>query len=248
MCGIADLRITSKDGDANAAEDTIQPRTPLEGCAPLTATALRSADVGAVLSSAEKADWRAETFDMAAISVILVHALCASAAHEHEAFWCLHHFFQKHVRTGAVFALMHTLELHLSQHDPQLLEHVHHLGLNVCDISRVWIRSFFAGALPLFHLLPLWDVMFCVGADFAVAVAAALFEMLRARLVDTCDRGAFLQLLCVGPRHLAADIDLVAAALLVWEQHVSAVVASVKQIHMCLSVSACLRVCVCVCV
>ena len=57
--------------------------------------------------------------------------------------------------------------------------------------------------------------MFCVGTDFAVAIAAALFEMLRARLVDTCDRGAFLQLLCVGPRHLAADIDLGAAALLV---------------------------------
>jgi hypothetical protein len=204
-------------------------------CIPLTARALPSAELESLAwesgqrrqqTDEERHERQAESFDMASIAAIIVLAMRTPGGEEHEAFWCLHRFAVLHAVTGAVFGLVHLLQSHLAMHDPELLCHLHDLGLSVGDVSRAWFRNLFAGTLAVKDVLTLWDLLLCFGTDFAIAVAAALLQGLRARLLQLGPgaeaRGRVLEMTCCAGRHLPSSHHLVSAALEMWQQHIRA--------------------------
>lgn len=204
-------------------------------CIPLTARALPGAELESLAwesgqrrqqTDEERHERQAESFDMASIAAIIVLAMRTPGGEEHEAFWCLHRFAVLHAVTGAVFGLVHLLHSHLAMHDPELLCHLHDMGLSVGDVSRAWFRNLFAGTLAVKDVLTLWDLLLCFGTDFAIAVAAALLQGLRARLLQSGPgaeaRGRVLEITRCAGRHLPSSHHLVSASLEMWQQHIRA--------------------------
>ena len=231
-----------------AVGDTVSPEDPMGSgprgvggalCMPMTAAVLPNAEqdgaaryrgLGPVLTAQEETAWRAEAFDLSVVALVLLEVVgCAGGGSgeclpntrdEHEVFWCLGRFLQCFAVDGAVFTLLHEVEEHIAEHDGPLATHLLTHSLTVADATRVWIRSLFVSVLPLSSLVPLWDVMLCLGARFAVAVVVMLLDNLRSRVLDASDAGQILTVLRAA-EGVPGPYELVDAALLVWDQYVS---------------------------
>ena len=231
-----------------AVGDTVSPEDPMGSgprgvggalCMPVAAAVLPNAEqdgaaryrgLGPVLNAQEQTAWRAEAFDLSVIALLLLEVVGGAGGgsgeclpntrDEHEVFWCLGRFLQCFADDGAVFTLLQEVEEHISEHDGPLATHLLTHSLTVADATRVWIRSLFVSVLPLSSLLPLWDVMLCLGARFAVAVAVMLLDNLRSRVLDASDAGQIHTVLRTA-EGVPGSYDLVDAALLVWDQYVS---------------------------
>jgi hypothetical protein len=172
-CPTLDHTGINKSGDAQALvgmrmslKSAILPSADVDEFLRLNGHAL-------IESEAERGELRADAFDLPALAVVFLMAIkgedsagperggrgesgkAGGTGGESEAFWCLLQFVQQSATTGAVFELVHSLEVHLLAHDPQLVEHLEARSLSVADIARAWMRSLFAGTLVSLPFLTL---------------------------------------------------------------------------------------------
>lgn len=76
--------------------------------------------------------------------------------------------------------------LDLQELDPEVVSHVHSLGLPITSLAAPWISSAFSGHLPMEEVLLLWDRVLGLDSLLPLPLLAAAIVCFRRQVILAC--------------------------------------------------------------